>query len=181
MAEVDGYLAICGPPFFPHELVLEQLAEHRILNNLVDEADGQACAESDHKSARIKMTNMSTAKYCTKQHRAHHCSIKERNVAGALTPVPVTRGKRGLCYDLNHVSDMRLRNRILKNRESADQSRKRKMVALKRYQDLLAEQDAENKRLMDINAALLNRIAEIEMALDQHTALRHGGDAQSLS
>jgi phage regulator Rha-like protein len=179
MADVDGYLAICGPPFFPHELVLEQLAENRILNNLVDEADGQACA--DHKSAHMKMTNMSTAKYYTKQHRTHHRSVKEKNVAGELTPVPVTRGKRGLCYDLNQVSDMRMRNRILKNRESADQSRKRKILALKRHEDLLAEQDAENKRLMDINAALLSRIAEIEVALDQHTALRHGGDAQSLS
>jgi hypothetical protein len=50
---------------------------------------------------------------------------------------------------------------------------------MKRYELLLEKQDAENKRLKDINTALLQRIAEIELALSRHTVMRV--DAQSVS
>ena len=109
-----------------------------------------------------------------------HCNYTQAGIVEADSAlVPVTRGKRGLCYDVNRVADTKLRNRLLKNRESADQSRKRKLETTKRYELLLMEQDVENKRLKDINTALLHRIAEIESALSKHNAMRD--DAQSVS
>ncbi len=113
------------------------------------------------------------------EQQVHPNSGEESIVDADSATVPVTRGKRGLCYDVNQVADTKLRNRLLKNRESADQSRKRKLEAMKRYELLLEKQDAENKRLKDINAALLQRIAEIELALSRHTVMRV--DAQSVS
>ena len=169
MTEVDRFLAICGPPFFPHELVREHQEDRRLLDNLIVGSNMSVCSEADHEFTQLAMTGMNFAKdYCQKLQVKH--SFAEISIVDAdSAAVPVTRGKRGLCYDVNKVTDMKLRNRLLKNRKSADQSRKRKLEATKRCKLLLMEQDAENKRLKDINTALLHRIAVIESALSRHT------------
>uniref|UniRef100_A0A7S0QJA2 BZIP domain-containing protein n=1 Tax=Cryptomonas curvata TaxID=233186 RepID=A0A7S0QJA2_9CRYP len=179
MAEVDGFLAICGPPFFSHELDLEQLADCRLLEDLVIESNITACSEMDREFTRVIMPSMHSARdYCEQQIGQLDSAVTCIMDADSA-PVPVTRGKRGLRYDVDQVADTKLRNRLLKNRESADQSRKRKLEAMKGYELLLEKQDAENKRLKDINAALVHRIAEIEEALSRHTVVRD--DAQSVS
>ena len=183
MADVDGFLAICGPPFLSHELVLEQVADHRILNNLVvDLQRVPACSEPDHEIAQLFTTSLQTMQnYIIQQQnqQTHHDSAEASIVGADPAAVPVIRGKRGLCYDVNQVADTKLRNRLLKNRERADQSRKRKLEEIRRHEQLLEDLDTENKRLKDINAALLNRIAEIETALFLHTVMRD--NAQSVS
>jgi hypothetical protein len=94
-----------------------------------------------------------------------HCNA---SVASAMkVNLPVTRGKKGLCYDVNQVNDSKLQKRLLKNRESADQSRKRKLEKAREYEKELAKLIAENNRLMEVNSALLKRNAEIELALSQ--------------
>ena len=95
----------------------------------------------------------------------------------ALTPMPVTRGKRGLCYDVNKVSDTKMRDRLLKNRESAEQSRRRKLETAERYERRLMELKTDNERLIQTKTALLNRIQEIEQALARQKELLN--DAQA--
>jgi hypothetical protein len=124
MAEVDGFLAVCGPPFFSHELVWEHLADRRLLDNLVVKSNILACSELDHDFTQGIMPSMYPARDCCKQQLAQQDSAEASIKDADLAHVPVTRGKRGLCYDVNQVADTKLRNRLLKNRESADQSRK---------------------------------------------------------
>jgi hypothetical protein len=163
MAHVDEFLAVCGPPFFLYELAWEQLADSRALDNLVVKSHEP---ESDNHYTQAAATRLHTDNI---QQLSQRDSTEPSTVQMNSAPVPVTRGKRGLCYDVSQVADSKLRERLLKNRESAGQSRKRKLEAVKEYEQLLEERDAENKRLKDINSALLNRIAEVEEALGQHT------------
>jgi hypothetical protein len=187
MADVDGYLASCGPPFFSHELALEQLADHRILENLVCESNKlaqtvSACSEPDHEFTHLVMTGMHTVKDDTKQkqtQQTQHDSAEASIMDADLALVPVTRGKRGLCYDVDQVADTKLQDRLLKNRERADQSRKRKLETIRRHEKLLEELNKENARMKAINTALSNRIAEVEVALLRQGAVRN--DAQSVS
>jgi hypothetical protein len=158
MADVDGYLAICGPPFLSQELMLEQLADHQTLQNLVVESDRLACFEDTH----VETSNLHSVNDWNQQQQTQREFAEASIAKAALDHVPVTHGRGGLCYDVNQVSDSRLRNRLLKNRESADQSRKRKRETMKRDELLLEELKTENERLKDDNAALLNRIAEME-------------------
>ncbi len=160
MADVDGYLAICSPPFFSSELVLEQLDDHQTLNNLLVESDLIAGPNCNVKP-KIR-TNSNNATHYTKRN-ASVASVMGVN----LLYMPIIRGKKGLCYDVNQVDDSKLRNRLIKNRESADQSRKRKLEKARQYETRLAELNAENKRLMEVNKALLKHISEIELALSQ--------------
>ena len=77
-------------------------------------------------------------------------------------PVPVIVGKKGLCYDVDQVTDDKLRTRLIKNRESADRSRKRKLEAEREAEAKLAESEQENRRLRHENLSLLHRLAELE-------------------
>jgi hypothetical protein len=171
VTDVDGYLAGCGPPFCFHELASEQQADYRTLNSIIYKPD--ILTES------VLLTPTSKDIRETSQQQTQSDTAQAVALDVAPSPVPVTRGKRGLCYDLNQVSDTKLRDRLLKNRERADQSRKKKLETMKQYEKLLAERDEENKKLMDVNAALLKRIAEMEEALGRRTA--NSEDAQTLA
>ncbi len=173
MADVDGYLAVCGPPFLATELVSEQLADHQLLQNLVFESNLPLRSESQLTIAQD--TNI-MQHYNTKgQNASKHVSASVLGVA--LTPMVVTRGKRGLCYDVSKVSDTKKRDRLLKNRASADQSRRRKLETAKRYERRLMELNTDQERLFQTKNALLNRIQEIELALAQHRALHEQAPA----
>ena len=92
----------------------------------------------------------------------------------ASNNVPVTVGRKGLCYDVEQVSDEKLRTRLIKNRESAQRSRKRKLDAEREAEQLLAVKDAENDQLRKENFLLRRRLAEMEMALENATAFGQG-------
>ena len=74
----------------------------------------------------------------------------------------VTVGRKGLCYDVDQVADEKLRNRLIKNRESAQRSRKRKLDAVKETDMRLAERDEENRLLREENERLRRRLSELE-------------------
>jgi hypothetical protein len=173
MAGIDGYLAVCGPAFLSHDLAMEQLADQQTLNKLVVESDVLPCSEADAEFTYVQRSSRGSAQVHHDQQRKH-CNSAEASVVEEVSavPVPVTRGKRGLCYDVDQLSDTKRRNRLLKNRESAAQSRKRKLEGAKHYETLLEELTAENKRLRDANGALADRVAEME-ALGQSTAVMH--------
>ena len=64
-----------------------------------------------------------------------------------VTSVPVTFGRKGLCYDVEQVEDEKMRKRLIKNRESAERSRKRKLETERSFSQMLAERDVENEQL----------------------------------
>ena len=82
-----------------------------------------------------------------------------------VTSVPVTFGRKGLCYDVEQVEDEKMRKRLIKNRESAERSRKRKLETERSFSQMLAERDVENEQLRRENAALRVRLEEVENAL----------------
>ncbi len=173
MAGIDCYLAVCGPAFLSHDLALEQLADQQTLNKLVVESDVLPCPQADQEFTYVLRINRRPVQVRNDQQQTH-CNFSEARISEPViaVPVPVTRGKRGLCYDVNQLSDTKRRNRLLKNRESADQSRKRKLEGAKQYETLLEELTAENKRLRDANCALGNRVAEMEEARARDIAPR---------
>jgi hypothetical protein len=173
MAGIDCYLAVCGPAFLSHDLALEQLADQQTLNKLVVESDVQPCPQADREFTYVLRINRRPVQVRNDQQQTN-CNSAEARLPEPVSavPVPVTRGKRGLCYDVNQLSDTKRRNRLLKNRESADQSRKRKLEEAKQYEKLLEELTAENKRLRDANCALGNRVAEMEEARARDIAPR---------
>jgi ubiquitin len=89
---------------------------------------------------------------------------------------PVTMGKKGLCYDVEQVSDEKLRNRLIRNRESADRSRKRKRDASRDAEARLAESEERNRQLRADNMALFRRLTEMEAVLSRAVATQpHSG------
>jgi hypothetical protein len=164
MAGIDRYLAVCGPPFFASELDSEQLAEHQLLQNIVFESNLPSCSKSQ----------FTIAQYTNNRLQYNTIELSPRMDASAtvlnmaLAPLAVTRGKRGLCFDVSKVSDTKMRDRLLKNRESADQSRRRRLETAKRYERRLMELNTDNESLLQTRTALLNRIQEIELALARH-------------
>ena len=182
MAGIDGYLAVCGPAFSSNDLALEQLADQHILSKLVVDSDVLPCSEADRAFTYVSRTSRRSAQVRNDQQQTHCNSPEESFVEEvSATPEPVTRGrgKRGLCYDVNQLSDIKRRNRLLKNRESADQSRKRKLEGARQHETLLEELTAENTRLREANSALADRVAEEEEALGRDTAILD--DAQPIS
>jgi large subunit ribosomal protein L40e len=86
-------------------------------------------------------------------------------------PVPVVVGKKGLCYDVEQVADVKLRTRLIKNRESAVRSRKRKLEAEREAEAMLEERERENCRLRHENVSLNRRLAELEGFLLRLTSM----------
>jgi large subunit ribosomal protein L40e len=86
--------------------------------------------------------------------------------------VPITKGKKGLRYDVEKVSDEKLRNRLIKNRESADRSRKRKLEAARDAEAQLAESEERNRQLRAHNLYLTRRLAEVEAVLSRVTSMQ---------
>jgi hypothetical protein len=168
MGDVDGYLATCGPAFLAHELDREQLRDQQNLDQLVVESDVLFFTEAERLSTHEVTISRRLARFRNDQQQTNRSSSKASVVEEVSAPVPVTHGKRGLCYDVNQLSDTKRRNRLLKNRESADQSRKRKLEGAKQYELLLKELTEENKRLRDANRALVHRVAEMQETLVDH-------------
>ena len=81
---------------------------------------------------------------------------------GTPTFAPIIRGKKGFCYDVNKILDNRVRNRLIRNRSSAELSRKRKTEKLHEIQRILTEKEDQNRELAENNEALRRRIHDVE-------------------
>jgi ubiquitin-large subunit ribosomal protein L40e len=88
----------------------------------------------------------------------------DESIFTKFKPVHVTFGRKGLCYDVDQVADEKQRKRILKNRESAERSRKRKLDLDRTISQALLSRDQENQQLRNENALLRRRLAEMEAA-----------------
>jgi large subunit ribosomal protein L40e len=93
------------------------------------------------------------------------------------TSVPISKGKKGLRYDVEQVTDEKLRNRLIKNRESADRSRKRKLEAARDAEAQLIVSEEENRLLRAHNLLLARRLAEVEEYLFRVTSTQCNSSA----
>ena len=93
---------------------------------------------------------------------------------------PVKLGRKGLCYDVSKVEDERLRNRLIRNRESAQRSRKRKLGEVREAEECLAARDAQHRHLCEENLRLRQHLEEIETALANARAMVLTSDTMDL-
>jgi cell shape-determining protein MreC len=70
----------------------------------------------------------------------------------------VSKGQKGLAYDLEKVDD-KLRKRLLKNRQSAERSRQKKIATVKVLQE-------ENESLKSENMSLREQLAKMQALLE---------------
>jgi large subunit ribosomal protein L40e len=104
--------------------------------------------------------------------------LSSQTVSGASslpskpTAVPVTVGKKGPCYDVDQVADEKQRTRLIKNRESAVRSRKRKLEAERDAEAKLAKSQEENRRLRELNLSLARQLADTINVLSRLTSMR---------
>jgi hypothetical protein len=70
----------------------------------------------------------------------------------------VSKGQKGLAYDLEKVDD-KLRKRLLKNRQSAERSRQKKIATVKVLQE-------ENESLKGENMSLREQLARMQALLE---------------
>ncbi len=130
--------------------------DHHNLYQLVIESEALSFTEAKRLSTHEIIIGRRHARCCLdEQHEYYNSAATSVVEECSAVPVPVTRGKRGLCCDVHQLSDTKRRNRLLKNRESAEQSRKQKLDGAKQYETLLEELNAQNKRLRNVNRALV--------------------------
>ena len=75
--------------------------------------------------------------------------------------IAITKTRKGLAYDLDTVSDDKLKKRLIKNRLSAERSRQRKNATMQALQD-------ENAQLRARNDAMASRMERMEALLAAH-------------
>ena len=154
------------------------------LNTPIRFVDFQAFYGHEHAPAMMSVIdNSSTGDSRTTVPQTNSSASATTVMETSFSPcnqVPVTVGRKGLCYDVDQVSDEKLRTRLIKNRESAQRSRKRKLDAEQQAQQLLTIRDCENRHLREENTVLRRRLAEMEAALANATAFGHGWGVPSL-
>jgi hypothetical protein len=79
--------------------------------------------------------------------------------------IPVVKGPKGLCYDVDKFADEGRRKRILANRKSAKCSRQRRLDEARLFHADLARLEDENNALREANVALRRRITEAQAAI----------------
>jgi ubiquitin len=83
--------------------------------------------------------------------------------------VPVTKGAKGLAYDVDRV-DEKTRRRLLSNRQSASLSRQRRLDEGRQMSEALARSEAELAALRGENSALRSELASLHGLLDRALA-----------
>jgi hypothetical protein len=76
---------------------------------------------------------------------------------------PVTRGTTTLAFDLDRVTDEKLKSRIIRNRASAERSRQRRKGALKGMEEMTEQLEGECAGLRSENGALRRQLDVLQV------------------
>ena len=80
----------------------------------------------------------------------------------------VAKGQKGLSYDLDKVTDEKLKKRLIKNRLSAERSRQRKNAHVRELEDRLEQSQYEMGTLRSECDNLNKEVARMRELLQKH-------------
>ena len=81
-----------------------------------------------------------------------------------MTCPPVTRGIKGLAFDADRIADDWLRDRLLRNRASAERSRQRRKNELKGMADMMEQLEGECAELREENRGLRRQLEILQVS-----------------
>jgi large subunit ribosomal protein L40e len=95
-------------------------------------------------------------------------SVPSVPLAGPVLNNLVAKGQKGLSYDLEKVTDEKLKRRLIKNRQSAERSRQRKNAHVKELEDRLERSQYEMGTLRTECDNLNRDVARMRELLQKH-------------
>jgi hypothetical protein len=154
----------------PCDEMLAEGLDHLNKFSSPDQLYSEPFGQNELKEGRMLVGD--TIRTATSTDALDHPAIGRFNEAQEATSIeaqptfaPIKRGKKGLCYDVDQLVDNRVRERILRNRESAERSRKRKIDSSRETLRLLEDAADLHRALSVANSALHRRLADIQAEL----------------
>ena len=80
-----------------------------------------------------------------------------------MNSTPITKGIRGLAFNAERVTDDRVRNRLLRNRASAERSRQRRKGELKSIEERTTQLEGACEGLREENGALRRQLDVLQV------------------